>query len=222
MTDKKTGSKTNLNESALPLLDDPDKGDTPEKEEKIELETKGGDAEKADEKPEKEGKKKKEKKVKEPKEKKERKPMQTPLAYAQNFTTGLNVLDRDENKINEHVNLTFEDIIGEPDANSGFEFIWRLTYLLFNFTKFWLYRIVAGLLAIPLAILWAVVFALLSVVSVWVCTPTLKIFDLLLFHVHKVWSGLVRTVLGPLFETAGLLFGNIRTRHEHPAPAAVV
>jgi len=215
MTDKKTGSKTNLNESALPLLDDPDKGETPEKEEKIELETKGGDAEKGgDDKPEKEGKKKKEKKEKPKKEPKEKKPMQTPLAYAQNFTVGLNVQDRDEKSINEHVNLTFEDIIGETDANQGFEFIWRLTFMIFNFTKFWLYRIVAGLLAVPLAIIWAVVFALVSVVSVWFCTPVLKIFDLLLFHVHKVWNGLVRTILGPLFEVAGLLFANIRTKHE--------
>jgi hypothetical protein len=218
MTDKKTGSKTNLNESALPLLDDPDKG-MPEKEEKIELETKGGDA-KA-EKPEKEGKKKKEKKEKPIKEPKEKKPMQTPLAYAQNFTVGLNVQDRDEKNINDHVNLTFEDIIGETDANQGFEFIWRLTFLIFNWTKFQLYRIVAGLLAVPLAIIWAVVFALISVVSVWVLTPVLKIFDLVLFHVHKVWNGLVRTTLGPLFEVAGLLFANIRTKHE-PTPTTNV
>jgi hypothetical protein len=218
MTDKKTGSKTNLNESALPLLDDPDKG-TPEKEEKIELETKGGDAK--TEKPEKEGKKKKEKKEKPIKEPKEKKPMQTPLAYAQNFTVGLNVQDRDEKNINDHVNLTFEDIIGETDANQGFEFIWRLTFLIFNWTKFQLYRIVAGLLAVPLAIIWAVVFALISVVSVWVLTPVLKIFDLVLFHVHKVWNGLVRTTLGPLFEVAGLLFANIRTKHE-PTPTTNV
>jgi hypothetical protein len=222
---KKSTSKTNLNESALPLLDsDPDKGETPEKEEKIELETKGaGDnAEKATEdKPEKAGwfgkrkiKEKKEKVPKPVKEPKEKKPLTTPLEHAQNFTAGLNIHDRDEQKINEQVNLNFEDILGETDANQGFEFIWRLTFLIFNFTKFWLYRVLAALLAIPLAILWAVVFALLSVTSVWFCTPLLKIFDLLLFHVHKVWSGLIRTVLGPFFEVGGLLFANIRTKHE--------
>jgi len=168
MTDKKekSGSKPNLNESTLPLLDDTEKGETPEKEEKIELETKGGDQEKSDEKAEKDGKKKKEKKEKKPKEPKVKKETKSPLIYAQNFTVGLNVLDRDEKGINEHVNLTFDDIIGETDANQGFEFIWRLSFLLFNFTKFWLYRIIAALLAIPLALIWAVVFALINLISV--------------------------------------------------------
>ncbi|KAI1289530.1 Caveolin-1 [Halotydeus destructor] len=206
MTDKnsKTGSKTNLNESSLPLLDPESKN--PEKEEKIELETKGGNDDKTTNTEEKDagekGKKKKEKKPKEPRNGGDLK-KKSPMAYAQNFTVGLNVNDRDEKRINDHVNLTFEDIIGETDANQGFEFIWRLTFLFFNGIKFWLYRILAALLALPLAVIWAVVFALLHLVTVWGCTPTLRVYDVLLHHVHRVWAGLVRTFLDPIFTSIG-------------------
>lgn len=139
------------------------------------------------------GKAKKEKKVKKVKEIKEKKEGQSrsPLACAQNFTVGLNCHDRDEKKINDHVNLTFEDIIGEPDSSQGFEFVWRLTFLLFNWTKFWLYRLIAAILAIPLALIWAVVFALLNILSVWGFTPLLRVYDVLLHHLHRVCTSLV-------------------------------
>jgi len=211
MADKKTPSKTNLNESTLPLLESDTKGGDVEKDEKIELETKvtveGGDGEGTEEKTEKEGKKKKEKKVKAVKESK---PRVSPLTQAKNFTVGLNVLDRDEKSINQQVNIQFDDVLGETDSNQGFELVWRLTYIIFISVKFWAYRLVATVLALPLAIIWALVFAVLNVLTVWGFTPLLRVFDILLHHVHRVWSGLVHTALDPIFTSIGLLFANIR------------
>jgi len=204
MTDKKSGSKTNLNESTLPLLDIEGKSET--KEEKIELESKA-EGEQVEKESKDKGKKvsdkkkeKKEKPVKEPKEPKERKPCVSPLTRAQNVTIGLNVINRD-------------DVLGETDNNQGFEFVWRLTFLIFQTVRIWAYRLLATVIALPLAIVWAVVFALINVLGVWGFTPLLRIVDVLLFYVHRVWSGLVRTALDPLFTSAGLLLANIRTNH---------
>ncbi|RWS11427.1 hypothetical protein B4U79_00113 [Dinothrombium tinctorium] len=191
---QKSGSKTNLNESTLPLLEEHEgKGETPEKEEKIELETKGNaekdektdDEKKDDSDDKKKDKKQKEKKVKKPKEKKEGQSRLT-LNCAQNFTIGLNVLDRDEKGINDHVNLTFEDIIAETDSNQSFEFFWRLTFILFNFTRFWIYRILAAIIAIPIALIWAIIFAFVNLITVWCCTPSLGVYNVILYHLHKV------------------------------------
>jgi len=135
-------------------------------------------------------------------------------ACAQNFTVGLNVLDRDEKRINDHVNVQFEDIIGEPDPTHGFEFIWRLTFLIFNVTRFWVYRFVAAILAIPFALFWAIIFAFINISTIWCCTPSLRVFDLLLHYVHRIWSGLIRTLLDPIFSSAGLLFNNMRSKRE--------
>jgi len=217
-TGAKSNSKTNLNESTLPLLEEQEgKGETPEKEEKIEMETKGNDKDtKSGDENDSKGKKKKEKKEKKPKEPKEKKegPTRTPLVCAQNFTVGLNINDRDEKHINDHVNLTFEDILGEPDANHGFEFFWRLTFLLFSSTRLWIYRILAAIIAIPLALIWAIIFAFVNLGSVWCCTPSLRLYDIGLHHFHRFWGGLVRAFLDPFFQSAALLFGNIRTKKE--------
>jgi len=201
----KSGSKSNLNESTLPLLEEQETKDVPEK---IELTEK--DKEDKDQNESKKDKKKKEKKEKVKKETTKR----SLDACAQNFTVGLNVLDRDEKRINEQVNVQFEDIIGEPDPTHGFEFVWRLTYLLFNVTRFWVYRFIAAILAIPFAFFWAIIFAFINIGTIWCCTPSLRVFDLLLHYVHRVWSGLIRTVLDPFFTSAGLLFNNVRSRRE--------
>lgn len=156
----------------------------------------------------------KKKKEKKPKEKKEKKDRQTPITCAQNFTVGLNVHDRDEKHINDQVNITFEDVIGEPDSNQGFEFIWRLTFLLFNSTKFWIYRIIAAFIALPLAFIWAIIFAFVNIGTVWLATPSLRLFEVGLHYVHRFWSGLVRTFLDPFFVSASLLLANIKTKSE--------
>ena len=73
MTDSKSGSKDNLNESNMPLLESEEKAEeTPEKEVvEMELEEKEEKKDEVTEKDKKEEKKKKEKKVKVPKVKKE-------------------------------------------------------------------------------------------------------------------------------------------------------
>jgi len=202
MADKsKTGSKTET-ESALPLLElkgEEAKGDTEAK----------GEAEQKDTK-DKKDKKKKEKKEKVKKESTTKRSFDI---CAQNFTVGLNVLDRDEKHINDFVNISFEHLIGEPDPTHGFEFVWRLVYLLFNATRFWFYRIIAAIIAIPLALLWALVFAFLNVTTVWFITPFLRLFDVFLFFANRLWSGLIRCVLDPFFHSGAILFTHFKGRH---------
>ena len=41
-------------------------------------------------------------------------------------------------------------------------------------------------MAIPLALIWALVFALLTVVHVWILSPALRLLDLILAVVKKV------------------------------------
>lgn len=186
-------------------------GDVPEK---IELETKGENQDQKEES-------KKDKKKKEKKEKVKKEAAKRSLeACTQNFTVGLNVLDRDEKHINQHVNIHFEDVIAEPDPTHGFEFVWRLTYVLFNATRFWAYRFIAAVLAIPLALLWAIVFAVVNIGSIWFFTPLFRLFDIVIHHLHRVWSGLVRAFLDPFFNSAALLFTAIRTRRENVVVSA--
>ena len=197
----KASSKTNLNESNIPLLDDGDNLKSAGKIE-LELETKNSNNTEASAEPavvEADGS-----------AKKQRRPIHVPnpVTVATNATAGLNVVSRDGSGINNHVNLTFEDILAETDANQGFEFIWRLTFLIFSFSRLWLYRILSAILAIPFAFIWAIIFSAINLSVVWFATPTLKIFDLLLHHIHRVWGGIVRTFLDPIFTSIGLAFAS--------------
>lgn len=82
--------------------------------------------------------------------------------------------------------VNFEDIIGEPDAAQGFDGAYRLAFGLFSFVRFWVYRLLAVILAVPLALVWAVVFALLTLVSVWLLTPAFRVLDIAFYFVHRV------------------------------------
>ncbi|UXI19983.1 hypothetical protein NH340_JMT05926 [Sarcoptes scabiei] len=121
------------------------------------------------------------------------------------FTVGINLWDRDEKSINNHVNVSFEDVIGEPDSTQGFEAAYRLSFGLFQFVRFWFYRIVTSVLALPLALVWALVFGVLSLLSVWIITPGFRVLDILFYFIYRVWNGLVRTFLDPIFASIALV-----------------
>merc|ERR1711950_10753 len=136
MTDSKSSSKDNLNESNMPLLEGEEKAEeTPEKEVvEMELEEK----EESTEKKEKKEKKVKEKKVKVPKVKKEPGP-----SCIDTLSSGLDLGTRDSQGINVEIDLDFDDVIAEPKAAHGFDPIWRLSFILFSQTKLWTYRVLA-------------------------------------------------------------------------------
>ena len=82
--------------------------------------------------------------------------------------------------------LDFDDVIAEPSAAQGFEWVWKLAFVVFSQTKTWLYKIFSAVLAVPADLLWALVFALLTVVYIWILSPALKLFDLTLAVVKRV------------------------------------
>merc|ERR1711863_240057 len=183
MTDSKSGSKDNLNESNMPLLEGEEKAEeTPEKEVvEMELEEK---EEKKDESTEKD---KKEKKVK---EKKEPGP-----SCIDTLSSGLDLGARDTQGINVEIDLDFDDVIAEPKAAHGFDPVWRLSFILFSQTKLWTYRILAALLAAPLSILY-----------VWLIRPVMRIVETLLAIFRRFWVVLLNATLAPVCDAVGGIF----------------
>merc|ERR1711935_399722 len=199
MTDSKSGSKNDLNESNVPLLESEEKaGETPEKE-VVEMEL-AEKEEKKDEPKEKE-KKVKEKKVKVPKVKKEPGP-----SCIDTLSSGLDMAARDSQGINAEINLDFDDVLAEPSATHGFDPVWRLSFILFSQTKLWTYRLLSALLAAPLSILWGVLFSLLSVLYVWVLRPVLRLLETVLTIFRRFWVVVLSATVAPLCEALGGLF----------------
>jgi len=200
MSDSKTGSKESVNESNIPLLEDEEKaGETPEKESvEIEMEEKKDDSnEKKDENKEKKVKEKV-KKVKIPKAKKEPGP-----SCIDTLSSGLDLSMRDSQGINSEINLDFDDILAEPETSHGFDSIWRLSFILFSQTKLWSYRLLSLLLSLPLSILWALTFSLLTSLYVWILRPSLRLCETILHIFSRFWIVLLGATLAPLCEAIG-------------------
>merc|ERR1712037_455359 len=203
MTDSKSGSKDNLNESNMPLLEGEEKAEeTPEKEVvEMELEEKEEKKDESTEKKEKKEKKVKEKKVKVPKVKKEPGP-----SCIDTLSSGLDLGTRDSQGINVEINLDFDDVIAEPKAAHGFDPIWRLSFILFSQTKLWTYRVLAALLAAPLSILWGLLFSILSALYVWIIRPVMRIVETVLAIFRRFWVVLLNATLAPLCDAVGGIF----------------
>jgi len=206
MSDSKSGSKDNLNESNVPLLseDGTEKtGETPEKE-VVDMELE----EKKDETTEKETDEKKKKKVKVPKAPKV--PKEKGPSCIDINSSGLDMITRDKRGINLEIDLDFDDVLAEPSTAHGFDPIWRLSFVLFSQTKLWVYRIISAVIAIPLSLLWAVIFSLLSVTYVWLVRPILRIVEMFLAILRRIWISLLQATLEPFCEAVGAVFGRLK------------
>lgn len=191
------GSKDNLAEEKTTLLEEEEKaGDTPEKDE-VEAE------EKKDEKNEKDDKKKKkEKKVKVPKVPKPKGP-----SCVETLSSGLDMAARDKDGINVEIDLDFSDVLAEPSSAHGFDPLWRLSFILFSQTKLWLYRLVSAVLVLPLSVLWAVIFALFTILYVWVLRPVIKIVEVVFAVFKRVWVSVLSATVEPLCVSVGSFWG---------------
>ncbi|KAF8791116.1 caveolin-3-like [Argiope bruennichi] len=222
----RSSSKENLNESSRPLLDEEggtvaielnrtDDTTTGAGEEAVKESTlEKSEEAKADGKGSESKKDKKEKKKKEKKEEKE-KASKRRSSFAAKLTAGLNLLDRDDRNVNDHINITFEDVLAEPDSGHSFVCVWQNSFILFDVVKFWFYRILSAILFIPFALIWGLFFAILTSVNVWIISPLLRIFDVVLFIVHRIWSGLIKTFLDPLFKSVGQICSNVQIAKRH-------
>ncbi|XP_035211738.1 caveolin-1-like [Stegodyphus dumicola] len=196
------GSQTNIGESTQPLLETMGSGDGTKgaEREKIEIESsiqKGSSVKDVTEQETLNG---------------ERRRLRS-LSCIDSFTINMNLLDRDSVHINDHINVIFEEVLAEPRSNQSFDQTWRFAYLLFAGTKFWVYRVLAAVFALPCGLLWGLIFSLLSIASVWFITPTMKLVDVLLHIIRRVWGGVIHAVLDPVFQSVGLLFSG---RKEKP------
>ncbi|XP_037070581.1 caveolin-3-like [Pollicipes pollicipes] len=205
----RSGSKTNLNESSLPLLEAQaesvaeGKGDTPEKE-CIELthdEKDDSSPEKQDDKSSKKDKKQKSGKVSKP-------------PTLQQLTRDLDLSHRDSAGINDFVNVDFSHVLAEPTSTHGFDPLWRLSALTFRGTHRWLYRLLAAVVALPLSVAWGAAFALISLVSIWAVTPALRIIKLLLSITRQIVDASCKTTIEPLYKAMGGVFSNINIVHQ--------
>jgi len=118
--------------------------------------------------------------------------------------------NRDPSGLHPDIKVNFSDVIAEPEGAHSFATIWGTSYKTYQLSKFWCYRILTAVLAVPLSVFWGLYFALLAFCSIWCIAPCIKGFIIWTNFISKIWGLMVRTFLDPLFESIGLIFTKIQ------------
>lgn len=128
------------------------------------------------------------------------------------MSIGLNMNDRDERALNEIVKLNFEDILAEPDSAHSWDCAWRLTFRTFTGVRCIVYKLLALLIALPCALIWGIVFALLTLLNVWAATPFARALQIPALWLAKAWNFVIRSLFDPIFRSCGLCCSSIHMR----------
>ncbi|CAD6194673.1 unnamed protein product [Caenorhabditis auriculariae] len=131
---------------------------------------------------------------------------------AEQLSMGLNLVDRDEKGINGHVQFNFDDIFGEADSQHSWDCVWRLIFKVFTWTRLFVYRVLSLIVAIPIAIVFGILFAIVSVLNVFACVPLAKLLSIPANWIAKTWNWLVRSLVDPVASSVGLIFSSCTIR----------
>uniref|UniRef100_A0A915BI11 Caveolin n=1 Tax=Parascaris univalens TaxID=6257 RepID=A0A915BI11_PARUN len=142
----------------------------------------------------------------------------------QQMTVGINMLDRDEKGLNNHVVMDFGDVFAEPDSNHSWQWTWRTAHHIYSFISGFVYKLLAAIFAIPIAVLFGILFALFSAISIFLCTPIGRLLGIPANGIAKAWDFFVHRFLDPIFSSLGLCCGAFASRktdmHDSPTVLA--
>ncbi|XP_030634305.1 caveolin-2-like [Chanos chanos] len=122
------------------------------------------------------------------------------------------VKDRDPKGINKSLKVTFEDVIAEPVSVHSFDKVWLWSHALFEVSRLWFYRIISLVLAVPVALVAGILFAILSCLHIWLIVPSMQILLINMHWVKTVWASVLDIAISPFFSSVGRCFGAISIR----------
>ncbi|KAJ3602054.1 hypothetical protein NHX12_029814 [Muraenolepis orangiensis] len=113
------------------------------------------------------------------------------------------IVARDPRGINECLQVTFEDVIAEPVSLRSTDKVWFWSNALFEVCRVWIYRVLSLLLAVPMAVLSGLLFAVLSCFHIWMVQPCMRCTLIGTYWLQSLWAVVLEVVVGPLFTSAG-------------------
>uniref|UniRef100_A0A3Q4BJP0 Caveolin n=1 Tax=Mola mola TaxID=94237 RepID=A0A3Q4BJP0_MOLML len=114
---------------------------------------------------------------------------------------------RDPRGINDCLKVTFEDVIAEPVSVRSSDRVWIWSNALFEVSRIWVYRIVTGLLAIPVSITSGLLFAFLSCLHIWMVSPCMQCVYIGTRWLQSLWNVVLGVFVRPFLLSAGRCCG---------------
>ncbi len=102
--------------------------------------------------------------------------------------------------------VSFEEVLGEPDHTHSIDCVWKCSYKCFNLWKNLCYTLATLLCGICFATFWGCEFAEVAFWHIWYYTPLLRYFEVNIKMIGKFYTVCVQACCDPCFESCGLLF----------------
>merc|ERR1711976_31624 len=114
--------------------------------------------------------------------------------------------NRDPNSLNDHLKVTYEECIGEPDHTHTIDCVWKYSYKCFNMCKALCYIILTVLCGIPHAICWGCTFACLAFHHIWQVGPCVRCYAIEMACMKKCYTVYFDAMLTPVCESCSTVF----------------
>ncbi|XP_058799286.1 caveolin-3-like [Phymastichus coffea] len=118
--------------------------------------------------------------------------------------------NRDPRHLNQHLQVIWEEVIGEPGGIRSPECAWCLSIQCFRISRGCCYTLLSIFVAPLFALCLGLSFACLAFEHIWCIAPCLRIWRINCFAAKNFWNSFVQTVVHPCTESCGYLFYNIR------------
>merc|ERR1711971_118002 len=114
------------------------------------------------------------------------------------------LVNRDPNSINDHLKVTFEDLLAEPEGAHSMDCVWKFSYKCFNCWKDLCYMLMTLCCGICMAAEWGCEFAHIAFCHIWMVTPCFKVLELNCGCCQKLYGMCVHCCLDPWMEAFAL------------------
>merc|ERR1712156_328653 len=116
----------------------------------------------------------------------------------------IDLVNRDPNSINDHLKVTFEDLLAEPEGAHSMDCVWKFSYKCFNCWKDMCYMLMTLCCGICIAAEWGCEFAHIAFCHIWMVTPCFKVLELNCGCCQKLYGMCVHCYMDPWMEAFAL------------------
>ncbi|XP_032456149.1 caveolin-3-like isoform X2 [Nasonia vitripennis] len=122
--------------------------------------------------------------------------------------------DRDPHRLNQHLQVIWEEVVGEPDGIRSPECAWRLSGHCFRLSRGCCYVLLSVLVAPIIALCLGLTFACLAFEHIWCIGPCLRVWRITCSATRNFCTALVQSVVRPCTDSLGYFFYNIRVLNQ--------
>uniref|UniRef100_A0ABD2VWW9 Caveolin n=1 Tax=Trichogramma kaykai TaxID=54128 RepID=A0ABD2VWW9_9HYME len=122
--------------------------------------------------------------------------------------------DRDPGRLNQHMPVIWEQVIGEPDGVRSPECAWRLSHHCFRLSKSCCYVLLSIFVAPIAALILGFTFACLAFEHIWCIVPCLRAWRISCMAVRHFCTAATQALVRPCTEALGYLFHQVRVMNQ--------